>query len=359
MTSTARKTAANKQADPIRFVADDNGYADHKFAWYDGKGDIQVGKVPSRVQLGAASIRSAANGAAVGGYQTQGETYTCGNLLRDPLNLRNGDYPTSPANRVLFTHGLATFGLLDGPIRACVTLPLRDYYKRDGGINEAIKEAAMANFMENPVEVIGAAQQPDILSVNVYAEAMCGYFDWLLTDSGEARQEVLNIQGEIAVVDIGGSTTDIVSLQYDKQLVVNNDNSGTEKVGVLDAKDQLTTKIREAMIREGHFDGGHDDQLPKNFIDDVLMTGKGRWMQREWDFTAERDESCQSVAQRLTTYIKTTLGGVGNYEAIVVIGGGSIVFRPWLENMMRNAIFSDEYANARGALKFMRMCEVD
>lgn len=352
--SNARK--ANKPA-TFQFVADDNGYADHKFAWYDAASKIQVGKVPSRIVQGAA-LRAAAGGNAVDGYTTQGQTFTCAPRLRDPMNLRNGDYPTSAANRVLFAHGLNYFGLLGLPIRASVTLPFRDLFKPDGSVNMIMKEATIANFRDNPVEVIGSAIQPEILSVNVYAEAMCGYFDWLLTDDGEARKDVMEIEGEIAIVDIGGSTTDIVSLQYSgQQLVINNRNSGTEKSGVIDAKELLTSSVTEALIREGVIDGGHDDQLPKNFIDQILMEGKGVWMQDEWDFTAQRDAACLEVARRVTNYIKNTLGGIGHYDAIRVIGGGSIVFRPWLQSMMRLATFGDEYSNAKGALKYMRSCE--
>jgi plasmid segregation protein ParM len=42
-----------------------------------------------------------------------------------------------------------------------------------------------------------------------------------------------------------------------------------------------------------------------------------------------------------------------SYYAIVVVGGGAIVFKEHLQRLLPNAVFSDEFANARGLLKYL------
>ncbi|ALN21962.1 MULTISPECIES: ParM/StbA family protein [Ectopseudomonas] len=348
---------AQKKTIVPRLVADDNGYADHKIAWFDSDRKILTLKVPSLIEVGSTNSLSDAQGNAVGAYEVGGVRYTCDPTVRNPMNIRNSEYPTSLANRVLVNHALTRAGLLGMPARIAVTLPLRDYYNQDGSVNETLKAATINNFTQGEgktVTVIGSEAQPEILSVSAYCEALCGYFDWAMDEACNIRDEAMNLQGEIAIVDIGGSTTDILAVQLsDNRLIINNASSGTEKAGVLDAKNALDAKVREHMVKEGVAVSGHDKSLPAWFVNLIMQKGEAKYLSKDWKLADIRDEACGEVAERITSYIRSKLGNLGNYQVIIVIGGGAIVFKQWLEQMLPGAEFMDEFANARGALKYM------
>jgi len=348
-----------------RLVANDNGYADHKLAWLDSDGRIMTAKIPACIQAGGQGLASA-DGKRIGAYEVDGVEYTCSAGVTTPMRLRNSDYPTSIANRVLFNHALARTGLLGMPIKAAVTLPFRDYFREDGSINEGLKDACRTNFEAGGVNVLGCEAQPLVQSVGVYAEALSAWFDWAFEDDGSLSvgyQEMCDSNGQVLVVDIGGSTSDLASLQmvnetYEGEMVINHSKSGTEKVGVLDAKAKLEELIREAMEKEGVTGmAGHGESFPAHWLDRVLSTGKGALAGRQWDFTSERDSACRAVAERINSFIKTVVGNPAMYMAIIVVGGGAIVFQDYLKSTLPNAVFKDEFANARGVLKFMRSQE--
>lgn len=346
-----------------RLVADDNGYADHKFAWLDTNGKIMTGKISTLIQVGGQGI-STTDGRPVGSYLVDGDMeYTCSSAVSSPMQLRTADYPTSDANRVLFTHGLTRFSLLEMPVKAAVTLPFRDYFSSDGAADDKLKDACKANFERGNVHVVGSDAQPEIVSVDVYAEGLSALFDWAIDDDGQFTMgwnEMVDTNGEVLIVDIGGSTTDIVSLHMTNEpeegdMIINHGKSGTERVGVLDARAALDELVRNTLSDEGVTGvSGHTGNLPSRIIERILATGTCTYAGKSWQFASERDSACRGVAQRINSYIKSIVSNPSAYMAILVVGGGSIVFKDWLDPILPNAIFMDEFANAKGVLKFMR-----
>ena len=353
--------AAKKNNLKPRLVANDNGYAAHKIAWVDNQGKIITGKIPTQIQAGGSGL-STLTGGRVCAYKVDGVEYHCSSLLTNPMNLRNDDYPVSVANRVLFNHALAKFGLMGMPVRAAVTLPFRDYFNGDGSINEVLKAKTQANFENANVEVVGSEAQPEIVGVRVCAEALSAWFDWAMNDDGsmtEAYNELHEQDGSMLVVDIGGSTTDLASLGLESgELLINQQRSGTDKVGVLDALVKLEELVRAKMESEGvQGMSGHASKLPQKLLEMIMEKGSCNYSGRQWSFEAERDTACKAVAERIVNYIKSKVGNPGEYFAILVVGGGAIVFRKWIEAMFHNAVFGDEFSNAKGALKYMRGAE--
>ncbi|WP_326430288.1 ParM/StbA family protein (plasmid) [Stutzerimonas frequens] len=352
---------AKKMAVIPRLVANDNGYAAHKVAWLDQKGKIMTGKIPTQVQAGGNGL-STLTGGRVGAYKVGEDEYHCSSLLTNPLSLRNEDYPVSVANRVLFNHALAKFSLLGMPVRAAVTLPFRDYFNDDGSINEDLKNKTQQNFETANVEVIGSEAQPDVVGVRVCAEALSAWFDWAMNDDGsmtEQYNELHEKDGTMLVVDIGGSTTDIASLGLESgELLINQQRSGTVKTGVLDALAMLERLVLAKMEGEGVKGmSGHSSKLSQKQLELILEKGAFTYSGRPWTLAAERDIACKAVAESIVNFIKTKVGNPGEYFAILVVGGGAIVFRKWIEAMFQNAVFGDEFSNAKGALKYMRGAE--
>jgi len=360
--NTTQKKIKGQPALMPRLVADDNGYADHKIAWFDQNGKIMTMKVPSLIQVGGQGLTDA-QGSRIGAYQADGTDYTCSSAVTSPIKLRSADYPVSAANRVLFTHALTKAGLLGMPVQAAVTLPFRDLFKDDGSINTQLRQSTQDNFMRGNVEVVGSEAQPEVVSVNVFAEALSAWFDWAFEDNGELSDgfcEMRDFSGEMLVVDIGGSTTDLASLQMveeggESNMVIHHGKSGTEAVGVIDAKAKLEELICAALAGEG-VEGllGHAGKIPAALVERVMIHGGGNFAGRSWDFSKQREQACKDVAQRITAFIRSRVGNPAGYFKILVVGGGAIVFQPWIKAILPNAVFSDEFANARGALKFLR-----
>lgn len=345
-------------AKKFRLVADDNGYADHKFVWLDEAGKIMTGKIPSLIQIGGQGLTNT-QGEQRGAYDHNGTDYICNPAVTDPVDLRNSDYPTSVANRVLFTHGLARFGLLGQPLKAAVTLPFRDYFNNDGSRNDQLRENAAQNFSTADVRVVGSDAQPDVKQVDVYAEALSAFFDWAIDDRGEMTpryDEMVDTNGSILIVDIGGSTTDLAALtMVEGELQIQHSKSGTITHGVLDVKKSLSHRILKTMQVEGIDSArGHAVSLPPRLVDTVLEKGSTTYAQRRWDFTQERNDAIKAPAERIIANVKSTAGNLNDYMCILFIGGGGIVMREHMRREFANAEFGDEFSNARGALKFLR-----
>lgn len=350
-TNTARKTVVTP-----RLIANDNGYAYHKLAWKDERNKICTGKIPTRIQVGG--DHGTTTGQSIGAYEVDGQVFQCLSSLQNPLELRNADYPVSVANRVLFVHALAKNGLLGLPVSGAVTLPFSDYFNPDGSINEVLRAKTEANFTEAKVTVCNSEVQPHILNIRACAEGMSAWFDWAMTDDGDmspAYEEWVDAGGEMLVVDIGGSTTDLVTVGLEEeQLLINHAKSGTEKVGVIDVLNKLQELVRARLAKEGEGGAsGHAGRLSEQLINNILQKGECMYAGKKWDFRMEVDRACSGVAERITNYIKSRVGNPGLYHMILVVGGGSIVFRRQIEALYSNAVFGDEFSNARGALKFL------
>ena len=89
-----------------RLVADDNGYASHKVAWYDENGKIRTLKIDSVVSVAASASTDSLGDADGKSYRVDGVVYSCRTNPKNPIDIRTSDYPTSVANRVLLTSAL-------------------------------------------------------------------------------------------------------------------------------------------------------------------------------------------------------------------------------------------------------------
>lgn len=337
-------------------VANDNGYAAHKLAWLDESGVIKTGKITAAIETG--HTITSTTGAKIDAYTVGDSQYTCTDNSSDLISLRHANYPLSPENRVLFTHAVNAFDLADKSIKASVTLPYRDYYNENGTINTDFVQKVGSNFKQNNVVIEGLGSVLSVESVQVTPEAISAWFDWAMNDDGKMNDnydEMNEVDGSVLIIDIGGSTTDIVSVNMLKgELIVRNEKSNSTKLGVLDVTDELHAAVK-VVLHEAGVEGmeGHASGISKRTLDRILATGKARMNGKQYDFTKQRDSACANTAQAIINYIRNCVGSTAEYFSIVFVGGGSVVFKPWMQKMLPSAEFSDEFANARGALKFL------
>lgn len=345
------------QKSKVHLVADDNGYADHKLAFINGT-KIECIKIPTSVQIGGSSLTSV-DGTKSGLYNVQDisagqeggfQTYFCSAAVTQPLNLRNSEYPFSEANRVLMHHALHEAGFHGKSVVVGVTLPFRDFYTSDGGLNTPYHHRTIENFMLNNVEGQEGGKVK-IDKARVFPEALSAFYDWGLDDEGNMTPGYEDIDandGSVLVVDIGGSTTDIVCVTLiDGNLMIDHSRSGTEKVGVLDVKE----KINEAF--QALTGVGHSSVLSQRAISKIMETGMHRSAGREVDMRAQVDQILKTVTHKIVTYLQSKAGSFHDYQAIRFVGGGAVLFGKALKTAVPAATMGDEFANARGVLKYM------
>lgn len=347
----------------FELVTVDNGYADHKVAFFDKTaGAIKLSKVPAIIATG--HTMSTATGEPISAYTVLDgkfkKEFTCSANAPAPVSLRHGNYPLAVENRVLFTHALNSMGLLEKPLKVSVTLPFADYYLSGGKVNSELVNKVVSNFTANNVqsdsgETKGA--KAAIHSARVSPEAVAAWFDWAMDDLGQITDnydEMLQEEGIVLVVDVGGSTTDIVALGLSPELTVLSERSGTTKLGVLDAVDYMVKGATEELRQLG-VDGldGHDSVLSDRVRKVMFETGFVRVGGKRYDMSHVLERACKSVADEILNFIRNTAGNIVSYFSIIVVGGGSIVFQEQLRELLPNPVFLDEYANARGALKLL------
>ncbi|MNJ65915.1 hypothetical protein D3C77_619550 [compost metagenome] len=85
----------------------------------------------------------------------------------------------------------------------------------------------------------------------------------------------------------------------------------------------------------------------------IMETGKHRAGGKEHDLKADLDAIFRAVTQRIVSYMQSKAGAMGNFDVIHFVGGGAVLFKEALKQAVPVSSISDEFANARGALKYM------
>lgn len=340
-----------------RMLVDDNGHSHHKLAWVDENQKIRTSKCQSIIGPGDQGMTKTDGSGFVDTYEVDGRRFVCHPQQDQPTDLRNATYQTSEETKVLTVHSMTQAGLpIDASYHLGVTLPLNQYFRNDGSKNEAlIKKVKDLYISGNKVKSLSDQKTSGFADVSVYAEGMCAFYDWLLLDDGQMKgdkQSLALAQGSIVVVDIGGSTTDIVTFVLGGSLATDHKRSGTLKKGVMDAKHLVRGALEEIMDRKG-FNSTAEAGIPQFRIDEAFTRKKMQFCGEEYNLEAEVNKACREVSLEILSFVKTKIGNVLAHQAIIFVGGGAIAFKDYIKEQLPNTEFLDEFANARGALKYM------
>jgi plasmid segregation protein ParM len=347
---TDKKPLRGKDAAPpsapaggVTLVAIDDGYADTKAYLQSG---VSV-TIPSRVRTGAHGLIEAVSSgdlASDASYTTEERKFTVGRHVQGE-DTRYDGFHLSPHNRVIVHHALRAAGVGGKRVRVAVGLPVGSFY-RDGQPNEALIASKRAN-LQVPVKLLGASSIPcaTIDDVFVCAQGVTAWIDYAFDDKGQPRPGVAT--GPVAVVDIGGRTTDCVVVLPPAQ--IDPQRSGTLNVGALDVRESLVT----AICREYGL-----DSLPDQLAETALRTGAFKLSGEVVDVSKLKQMALEAHLGRVEDAIKRFFGQGVDIEQIIFVGGGADLMRS-LQQGRRNAVMPENpaYANARGMLKFLVMQE--
>ena len=257
------------------------------------------------------------------------------------LDTRTDDFPYSDINLVLINHALLLSGI-EKEVAICSGLPFQQYYvnnKKNVELIQKKKNNLLRSLnMENNVDI------PTIVDHKIVAEGVAGYFDLKYNSDGSLNEEVEQIKqdGLICIVDIGGRTTDIVTIHND---AVDFNRSLTLDIGGLYLQDNITEQVK---AKFGY------NALPNKTID--ILTRDGVF--KNIDAKDIVINAKKEMANEISNAVKSKIGNNSDIGLIAFIGGGTLLLKEQLTPLYKDGIakFVKDpiYSNARGMFKMAK-----
>lgn len=325
-------------------VAIDDGYAQTKLYGDDGKGGRLAVKLRSSVRPGRHGLTAlSGKGSQAGSYETEeGEKFTASEDIESE-STQFDTFHVSTLNRVLVNHALVAAGYGGREVRLVTGLPVGDYFI-DGVRNETRIAAKKANLMKG---VTSSAVPPKALariaSIDVAAQAVATFIDYVTADDLTEREDP---RGKVAVVDIGGRTTDVAVIVNGES--IENRMSGTANIGVLD----VYAAVNRALCNRFDF----QDQLPIAVIDATIRSGKVSLWGEDQDVADLVSEVVREQEGKIAREVERRLGSAATLNKVLFVGGGAVLFQGIGKHFRNGLVVEDpEFANARGMYKYARL----
>ncbi|MBY0378890.1 MAG: ParM/StbA family protein [Burkholderiales bacterium] len=257
------------------------------------------------------------------------------------LDTRTDDFPHSDINLVLINHALL-LSEVDSEVTICSGLPFQQYYINNAKNTKLIQKKK--SNIERLVKIENSDKLPKIKEHKVVAEGVAGYFDLKFNSDGSLNDEIENIKqdGLICIVDIGGRTTDIVTMYND---AVDFNRSATLDIGGLYLQDTITEKVK---AKFGY------NALPNKTIDALTKDG----VYKNIDAQDIVNNAKKEMANEIANAIKSKIGQNSDIGLIAFIGGGSLLLKEQLnklyDNNLARFVKDPIFSNARGMCKMAK-----
>lgn len=322
-------------------VAVDDGYAQMKIF-----GDAPDGRGPkpfvmrSAIAVGRRGLGSIDGRETVDAWETEGKAFTVSDAIQTE-NTQVDSFHFSDMDRVLINHALYAGGYGGCEVSLVAGLPVANFFAHGIRNDEAI-DRKRQNLLKEVKLTSSGAPVAKIVDVRIGCQAVAAYVDWLLDDDLNERNDA---GSQVAIVDIGGRTTDIAVVIAGSQ--IDHDKSGTANVGVLDVYTSVERGIQKTF--------SIPDKFALNHLDRVVRTGKVRLFGKDEDVSAVVREAVAEQEEKIRLECERKIGTGATLDAVVFVGGGSALFST-INGKFRNAVMVDnpEIANARGMWKFFR-----
>jgi plasmid segregation protein ParM len=330
-------------SEPISIGLDD-GYAYTKLALADGR----LVAIPSRARVGRANVTWLNETRhKIAEYETEATLYAAGEIDGEPTYFDG--YPFSGLNRVIVQHGMQQVKLGGHSVHTVSGLPVSAFYLKDGSQRAETVEKKRAS-LKQAVDPIDGRLSASIAFHDVIPEALAAWYDHVITDTnGDVVLAEERLGAPVAVVDIGGRTTDYVVVA--DQAVV-HDASGSLRCGLLDVKKQVGEGICAKYDLE---------VIGERTVEQAVQKGSVRLYGQEQDVSALVREAKQQVLERLHAETRRQLGLGAELDRVLFVGGGTVALAEHIRDWFPNQAVAEHpaFANARGMLKYLRfVCEV-
>jgi plasmid segregation protein ParM len=323
----------------VVFVGVDDGFRQTKIVTSTG---IQF-SIPSLARSGFALTAIGGEDAGTGGYETENRQFTVDAEI-DGEDTRFDDYAVSDINRVLVNHVIQLAGLSGQSIRLATGLPFEKFFMPGASEPNQALINRKKNNLAIEVRPLTGALPPCIVGQQVTAQGLAAYVEYLTDDLGNIRAGV-DPSAPVAILDIGGRTTDVVTVFGGGKL--DHQVSGTGNVGNSDVYDHnenaLKSKFQVSRIRQATLDRVARDQR-------IRLRGQ------DHDITDLVGAAVDAVGSQIIREIKRSIGDAAEMESVLLVGGGAVL----MERLIRKEFphshvpADPEYANAKGMLKYVR-----
>lgn len=331
-------TDRNSNKEEVIYVVVDDGFRQIKLLSSTGYAD----SFASVARAGFTLSTMGKEDAGIGGYETNGRQFTVDSDL-DGEDTRFDDYVISDINRVLVNHALQLAGLAGKKIVLGTGLPFQVYFNDDNTVNQKLIESKVENLRVQ-VKPLSGAEAPMIVEQMVFAQGLAACIDHVTDEKGNYRSN-FDRSAPIAVVDIGGRTTDSVVLLGGEK--VDHSASGTGNVGISNVYDKISSDLRAEF---------NVARIRLVTIENAVRTGKIRFRGAEHDIGEIVQNAVREVGPQIVREVQRCIGDAAEMSEVLLVGGGA----PLMESVMREhfphcVVPKDpEYANARGMLKFIQ-----
>lgn len=320
-------------------VGIDDGYAYTKLALPDGR----LLATPSRAQIGRSKV-SWINQAErrIFEYAADGTTYSVGDV--DAASTRFEGYACSGMNRAIVQHALQQAGLEGSDVEAVSGLPVSAFYRNSGARRNSAINDKRQNLLQ-PVRPSGEALAVNIVFHQVIPEALAAWYDYVIVSkNGDAGLDQIRVSVPIAVVDIGGRTTDTVVVR-DQGIL--HQSSGTFEFGLLNVKQSLADALQT------RFDL---DVVGDRLLTHAVQQKVVRLYGRDHDISTEVAAAKHELVERLYAETRRQLGRAVELDKVVFVGGGAVALADHITDWFPNQLIAEQpaFANARGMLKYLQ-----
>lgn len=323
-------------------VAVDDGYAQIKLYGDapSGRG-IETFVMKSAIAVGRRGLGNIDGSESIDAWRTEeGSDFSVSDKI-ETEGTQLDSFHFSEMNRVLIHQALYRAGYGGKKVSLLAGLPVANYFDHGSRNDEAIKRKS-DNLMRKATLTSSSDPSAEVVDVRIGCQAVAAYIDWMLDEN---LNEVKDIDSRIAVVDIGGRTTDIATVIGGSQ--IDHDRSGTANLGVLDVYRAVERSIQSKFKIS--------DKFPLTYLDAVVRTRKAKVFGHVEDMSEIVATALSEQGSKIKMECERKLQQAATLDAVVFVGGGSALFSD-LPKLFRNGVLTPdpEKSNARGMYKFFR-----
>ncbi|MBT2988850.1 MAG: ParM/StbA family protein [Candidatus Thiodiazotropha sp. (ex Ctena orbiculata)] len=321
----------------------DDGYAFTKVALPDGR----LIAIPSRARVGQSEV-TWINGAEqrIFEYQTEDAVYSVGAVDGAPTHFDG--YPWSGLNRAIVQHALQQAGLAGRTIHAVSGLPVSTFY-RTGGEHRQETIARKRDSLKQVTQPMSNALPAGIAFHEVIPEALAAWYDHVIVEADEGvTLDADRVSVPIAIVDIGGRTTDYVVV---KDQGILHASSGSLQCGMLNVKQGVSNGIQARFDLES---------LSEQLVSQAVEKGVVRLHGKDHDVADLVGAAKREVVERIHAETRRQLGLGVELDRVLFVGGGTVALAEHIADWFPHQAIAEHpaFANARGMLKYLRyVCE--
>lgn len=279
---------------------------------------VQTQLIPSRVIRKALPSMSMA-GFSDASYEIDGDRFSFSSTATGVIPTNNQDFQVALHNRVLINHALKNAGLT-GDIEVVVTLPVGQFFNVDGSRNDELINKKIDN-VKGKVKHLDGSKGVDIKSCYVLPEGVPAFV--------YAKHELGLTGRRFLMVDIGGTTTDILIINGDDQI----ENFKSVNVGALKMLSEFSTLVCSKLQLS---------ELTDELTIDGLLSGVV--------VGVDVSEFAKRVIKSFEAMVNESISDFGElklFDAVIFSGGGANLFNSDYINALKTK--EPQFDNARGA----------